>query len=109
MLAKIKCNRDSSTVFNCMKLVTKRAIINPKFENDDGKKPVDYLENMEDERYKFLEELAKTDGIVAGIKKKKKKKKEGELNAELADVRVESEGKLGKYFDNDIALGKRPF
>ena len=93
VLAKIECDGDSSTVFNCMKLVTKRAVINPNLENDDGKKPVDYLESKEDERYKFLEELAQTDGIVAGTKKKKKKKKEGENNVELPDTSGESEGK----------------
>ena len=93
MLAKIECDGDSSTVFNCMKLVTKRAVINPNLENDDGKKPVDYLESKEDERYTFLEELAKTGGIVQGSKKKKKKKKEREINVDLVDTIVENEGK----------------
>ena len=65
----------SSTVFNCFKLVTKRAVINPKLRNTDGKKPADFIKMKTDERIKFLEELEKTGGTVAGNKKKKKKKK----------------------------------
>ena len=65
----------SGTVFNCFKLVTKRAVINPKLRNTDGKKPADFIKKKTDERVKFLEELEKTGGTVAGTKKKKKKKK----------------------------------
>ena len=65
----------SGTVFNCFKLVTKRAVINPKLRNTDGKKPADFIRMKTDERIKFLEELEKTGGTVAGNKKKKKKKK----------------------------------
>ena len=75
LLAKMEY---SSTVFNCFKLVTKRAVINPKLRNIDGKKPADFIKGKTDERVKLLEELERTGCTAAGSKKKKKKKKEKE-------------------------------
>ena len=72
---------DSSVVFNCMKLIMKRTCINPMSTNNDGKKPLDFIESKDDTRIKFLEDLEETGGVLKGNKKKKKKKKNDDIEA----------------------------